>query len=112
MNCAIVNAFIIYTAATQRAHSKKRYTHLDYRYELAHQLVAGFSGRKRREPQPTNAHNDDENLAGHESVHMNTKRRCRVHMNRKEKKETVFGCKVCSVHLCKDVCHNIYYNGQ
>jgi len=112
MNSAIVNAFIIYTAATQRAHSKKRYTHLDFRCELAHQLVAGFSGRKRRGPQPANAQNNDENLAGHESVHMNTKRRCRVHMNRKERKETVFGCKVCSVHLCKDGCHNIYHSGE
>lgn len=69
MNSAIVNAFIIYTAATQRVHSKKRYTHLDFRCELAYQLVAGFSGRKRRGPQPANAQNDNENLAGYESVH-------------------------------------------
>jgi hypothetical protein len=27
---------------------KKRYTHLDFRTELAHSLVAGFSGRKRK----------------------------------------------------------------
>jgi hypothetical protein len=48
MNCAIVNAFIVFSTSSRRRNSKKRYTHLDFRTELAHSLVAGFSGRKRK----------------------------------------------------------------
>ena len=104
MNCAIVNAFIVFSTSSRRRNSKKRYTHLDFRTELAHSLVAGFSGRKRK--------GAEAEIAGHECVHMNSKRRCRVHLNRKERKEIVYGCKTCGVHLCKAGCHFLYHNEQ
>jgi len=37
---------------------------------------------------------------GNESVNMKTKRGCKVHAGRKGRKDTVFGCKLCNVHLC------------
>jgi len=109
MNCAIVNAHIIFSLSSRRVNSKKRFSHLDFRCELAHQLIAGFSGRKRNAAEMDNVEHNVENFAGHESVHMKCKRRCRVHMNRKERKETVYGCKLCNVHLCKDGCHYIFH---
>lgn len=112
VNCAIVNAFILFSASSIRQNSKKRYTHLDFRMELVHQLIAGFSGRKRKAAENVQGVQDAGNYQGHESVHMGTKRRCRVHLTKKERKETVFGCKVCNVHLCKDWCHFAYHNGQ
>jgi hypothetical protein len=39
-------------------------------------------------------------------------RRCRIHLNNKVRKETVYGCKTCDVHLCKDGCHFTYHREQ
>lgn len=71
-----------------------------------------IQGRKRKAAENVQGVQDAGNYQGHESVHMGTKRRCRVHLTKKERKETVFGCKVCNVHLCKDGCHFAYHNGQ
>lgn len=109
---AIVNAFIIFESSNRRTRSKKRYTHFDFRCELAHQLIAGFSSRKRKSVEGVNAQNNIQNINGHESVRMNSKRRCKVHASRKERKETVFGCKLCNVNLCRHGRHNTYHNGN
>jgi hypothetical protein len=55
---------------------------------------------------------EEQNFSGHESVHMKSKRRCRIHLNNKVRKETVYGCKTCDVHLCKDGCHFTYHREQ
>lgn len=112
LNCAMVNAFIIFNNESQRRNSKKRFTHVDFRLELAQHLIAGFSGRKRKSMENREVVHEPQNFAGHESTHMGTKRRCRVHMNRKERKETVYGCKVCNAHLCKDGCHFAYHSAH
>ncbi|XP_056001537.1 piggyBac transposable element-derived protein 4-like [Ostrea edulis] len=46
MNCAIVNAFIMFTSSSQRRNSQKRFTHVDFRMELAHHLIASFVEEK------------------------------------------------------------------
>lgn len=84
---------------------------VDFRIELAQHLIAGFSGRKRKSIENREVVHEPQNFAGHESTHMGTKPRC-THMNRKERKETVYGCKVCNAHLCKDGCHFAYYSAQ
>jgi hypothetical protein len=112
MNCAVVNAFILFSTTSRRQNSRKRFTHVDFRMELVHHLIAGFSGRKRKASENILTVHQAENHAGHESTHMGNKRRCRIHMNKKERKETVYGCKVCKVHLCKDGCHFTYHSGQ
>jgi hypothetical protein len=104
MNCAIVNAFIIFSNKSRRRNSKKRFHHLDFRLELAHELIAGFNG-----PEMQNVQFQPQNLQGHEFVHMKSKRRCCVHLNNKVRKETVYGCNTCGVHLCKDGCHFQYH---
>ena len=51
MNCPIVNASIIFSDKSRRQNSKKRFHHLDFRFELAHELIAGFNRRKRKGPE-------------------------------------------------------------
>ena len=48
VNCAIVNSFLMYKETSLRWNKKKKYTHLDYRIELAEGLIEGFSRRKRK----------------------------------------------------------------
>lgn len=110
MNCSLVNAFILFELFQQRPNQKKRFTHFDFRCELAHQLIGGFSSRKRKGGELGSVQLNPQNLHGHESVNMKTKRRCKVHAGRKERKETVFGCKLCNVHLCKEGCHYSFHN--
>lgn len=112
VNCAIVNAFILFSATSTRQNTRKRFTHLDFRMELVHQMIAGFSGLKRKAEEPVQVVQDPQNYLVHESVHKGSKRRCRVHMSKMERKETAFGCKVCNVHLCKDGCHFTYHSEQ
>lgn len=112
VNCGIVNAFILFSATSKRQNTRKRFTHVDFRMELVHQLIAGYSRRKEKAAEPVQVVQDPQNNLGHESVHMGSKRRCQVHMKTKERKETVYGCKVCNAHLCKDGCHFTYHSGQ
>ena len=112
LNCAIVNSFIMFNLVSERRNSKKRFTHLDFRCELAHELIAGFSGRKRKGRELEELVQNIENYPGHESVKFGCKRRCRMHLSRKERRETYFGCRVCNVHLCRDGCHFQFHSNQ
>ena len=111
VNCSIVNAFIIYKEKSTRP-TKKSYNHLDFRVELAKLLIGNFSSRKRKAvegvPIPlANAENIE-----HRNVHMRKDRavRCFVHKSRGVRRETVYGCMVCNVHLCREGCHAQYHN--
>ena len=113
VNAMIVNAYILYSK-TSRRQTKKKYAHLDFRLEIAQGLIAGFSSRKRvAEPPLYVGPVALENKFNHDNVHMGYKRpkRCKWHcMQKWVRKETVFGCHLCRVHLCKEGCHNAYHN--
>ena len=51
-----------------------------------------------------------QNLSGHVNVRLNHKRTsCKFHLTRKgHRRDTVYGCNVCNVHLCKE-CHVGYH---
>ena len=109
LNSAMVNAFILYKKASERPDFKKNYTQFDFRSEVAHSLIGGYTKRKRCGPsRPSQSlSNNPQNVLSHESVHMEGKRArlCYVHKRYTQTtKETVFGCKTCCVNLCKD-CH-------
>ena len=90
---------------------QKNYRHLDFQIELAHGLIAGFSSRKwRSDTLQYLAARPAINESSHESVRMDltrkTSRRCKWHMVQKwPRRETMYGCKLCNVYLCKDGCH-------
>lgn len=113
LNSAIVNSWIIYNSASTRV-TKKRYRHLDFRLELVQDLIAGFNKRKRSLPERVHLGQlvEVENIGGHILSRLPGKKRtCKFHArNLQVRKETVYGCAVCNVHLCKDGCHARYHN--
>lgn len=71
INCAVTNAFIIYKKVSTRPVKRKKYSHLDFRMELAKDLIAGFSSRKQRISEPGRIpFVDKENYNGHSSVRL------------------------------------------
>ena len=78
-------------------------------------LIARFSSRKRKAEVPlyigpvTVANENN-----YENVHMGSKKgaRCKWHGVQQIRKENVYGCWLCSVHLCRDECHIAYHNQQ
>ena len=113
VNCAIVNAYILYSLSSKRRTQHTRFTHLDFRRELARALVGGFTSRKRSamcdiQDVPV----ADANVRLHRNTHLGKTRRCKVHSKDGKHKETVYGCELCGVHLCKEGCHAKYHNTQ
>ena len=113
LNCAVVNAFIVYKETSKRVHKRKIYTHVDFRVELAGQLIGGLSRRKRKAQPSFVGPVTPENQLAHVNEHMGiTKgKRCKGHLMKGKRKETVYGCKVCGVHLCKE-CHAGFHSAQ
>ena len=112
VNMSIVNAYILYCKTSTRQ-TKKKYVHLDFYLEIALGLIAEFSSRERKAEVPlyigpVTAANEN----NHENVHMGSKeeKRCKWHCMKQMRKETVYGCHLCNVHLCKDGCHIAYHN--
>ena len=108
-NMAIANAWILYSKISTRP-KPKYYDHMAFRHELATQLIGGFSSRKKKTTSA--AVNLDvcvlANMSGHELVRMPVKRprRCTAHAkhqpNGRRKKETIYGCFQCNMHLCQE----------
>ena len=78
--------------------------------ELMEELIGGFTKRKRtplNEMGEAGVLVDQENLQGHASTRMpGDHKTCKYHTRvLKKRKETVYGCATCNVHLCKDGCH-------
>ena len=112
VNSCIVNAYILYTK-TSRQRTKKNYSHIDFRLEVAHGLIAGFHARKHKSLSP-----QDVGLVAQGQPHANTymgakrAKKCKWHLMHKDvmpRKETRYGRKLCNVHLCKDGCHYAYH---
>lgn len=113
VNCACVNAFILYKATSRRTTKKKRFAHLDFRLELVRDIIGGYSKRKRSGVEVGDIGLvDAENIQGHIHGRLNGPgRRCRYHQKYLHtRRETVYGCTVCQVHLCKDGCHAHFHN--
>ena len=111
VSACLVNAYILYAKTSTRP-TKKKYAHLDFLLDVAHGLIAGFSARKQKSGALQHirpgAPNDQ---LTHENVHMGGKaKRCRWHYMQKGRKETVYGCRICNVHLCKNGCHLKYHS--
>ncbi|WAR04579.1 hypothetical protein MAR_019948 [Mya arenaria] len=90
--------FFLFKQASSRP-NKKRFTHLDFRQELINQAKARFSRHKRssfeNRPRVGIAL---ENVDGHLNVRRLT---CKYHALLKQRKETLYGCEICNVHLYK-----------
>ena len=121
----IVNSFILYRIA-HTPDPRRKYTSVNFKLDLCSQLVAGYTNRKRRGPQPQTPATENSlnaiNLHSHKCEKMQPdakrpKRICR-HCSKLKRKtakgypvETIFGCKLCGVYLCKNTCF-IEYHGS
>lgn len=105
INLCITNAFIVMSETAVCQQRKKRYTMLDFRTDVAKQLIGGFTKRNRH------MLNRQAN-SNHVCVHLNrSKTRCKwcTKHGEKKRKETVFGCSNCDIHLCKEGCFEQYH---
>lgn len=97
----ITNAFIVYKESSVWP----RNTLLDSRVDVSKELIGQFSRRKRHScvPQP------DQN---HRLVRIvGAKRKCRwCSKQRQIRRETVYGCNSCTIHLCKNDCFVNYHS--
>ena len=113
LNCCIVNAYIMFTMSSQRVNKKKRFRNVDFRLELARDLIGGYSRRKRSSVSMNHPGLiEAENVNGHINGRLpGAKPRCQYHLKvLKQRRETVYGCSVCNVHLCKEGCHSHFHN--
>ena len=102
----IVNAYILYCMTWTRQ-TKQKYAHLNFQFKITMGLIAGFSSRKRKAEAPlymglvTAA-----NKNNHENVHTGLMKgtKCKWALYAANE-ETVCGCYLCHVHLCKDGCY-------
>ncbi|XP_062615302.1 piggyBac transposable element-derived protein 4-like [Saccostrea cucullata] len=103
LNCARVNAYILFKESSTRVLRRKRYTHYDFVVELAESLIGNFCGRKRlciREILVPFDVND--NQMPHVHVRMDgLRRRCKICYSKGIRKEVVKGCAVCNIHMCE-----------
>ncbi|XP_063442592.1 piggyBac transposable element-derived protein 4-like [Mytilus trossulus] len=105
INLCITNAYIVLSESVGYPPRKKRYSLLDFRIEIEKQLTGNFTKRTKKtvNKQP----NKD-----HVSVRLNrNKRRCKwcTKQGDKKRKETVYGCINCNIHLCKESCFGQYH---
>ena len=106
---SIVNAYILYIQ-TNTDPKPKKFSQSDFRILLGKQLINGFSCRKLQpsyEPLFVGPDVTTTQILDHENSRLNSTRGRNCHLHKKKfgiSKRTVFGCRVCQFHLCKE-CH-------
>ncbi|XP_066567992.1 piggyBac transposable element-derived protein 4 [Amia ocellicauda] len=109
LNICIVNAFIVLRESRRGApppgFSGKQFTQRHFRIRLAQQLIGDYQGTRGMERASRKRHSDSPVEYGHRLERMSERsRRCRNCTNKGLRHESVFGCKICNVHLCRGGC--------
>lgn len=108
MEVCLINAFEIFSRTNGKdLPAKTRFDLLDFRMEVAQQLIGGFRGRKR-------GHHlqgilDPPHVFCHLDRLKSTCKWCTKH-GEKKRKETVYGCKGCNKHLCSERCFREFHS--
>ena len=117
LELCLINSFLIWksTPGTPATQSRSRYSLLDFRMDVAKQLIGWFSARKLPRAIPHLGVSAVGNIAMHQSVRLDRKRStckwCTRH-GEKRRKETVYGCSVCQIHLCQGMCFQCYHHNS
>ena len=118
---AICNAYVVEGISSHLPSSKSRCTHLQFKLELAKQLIGGYSGRKRYAGKRRKAASFDNaislpNISGRQEEKLEGCKGacicCSLHGHRNLSgctPETVYGCDHCGVHLCRSGCFVEYH---
>lgn len=108
----IINAFLIWKQTEGVNKPRAGYSLLDFRCDVAVGLINDFSSRKIAKSVPKSV-TPAVPLDRHQCVKLNRKRStcklCTKH-GLKKRKETLFGCSACSVHLCRGLCFQLYHD--
>uniref|UniRef100_A0A8C8A3K3 Si:ch211-130m23.5 n=1 Tax=Oryzias sinensis TaxID=183150 RepID=A0A8C8A3K3_9TELE len=107
VNLCIVNAYIVMResrgGAPPAGFNGKLFTQRHFRVRLAQQLIGDYQGARGMERAARKRHADSPIEYGHRLERMSERsRRCRNCTNKGLRHESVFGCKICNVHLCRD----------
>ena len=115
VDVAGVNAWLLYKQSSTRITRKKNFEHLDFLLELCTQLISGYSNRTRIPSTKVFVQGGPAFCVSYENVHLRLKcsRRCYHHKtfkpNGKLVYQTVYGCQICKVSLCK-LCHADFHS--
>ncbi|XP_039613914.1 piggyBac transposable element-derived protein 4-like [Polypterus senegalus] len=109
LNICIVNSFIILRENRKGSplpgFTGKQFTQRHFRIRLAQQLIGDYQGTRGVERATRKRHSDSPVEYGHRLERMSERsRRCRNCTNKGLRHESVFGCKICNVHLCRGGC--------
>ena len=109
-DACINNAFILFDK-TVLVKPKTRYALLDFRLDLADELIGGFSSRKKKAAKRKHQTVDRDNVSAHKLIKFDGRKRacvlCRQNQTRTSAGRAVessYGCDVCQVNFCKDTC--------
>ncbi|KAG5280755.1 hypothetical protein AALO_G00063680 [Alosa alosa] len=114
VNLCIVNAYVILretrSGAPPAGFNGKQFTQRHFRVRLAQQLIGDYQGARGMERAARKRHADSPLEYGHRLERMSERsRRCRNCTNKGLRHESVFGCKICNVHLCRGGCFSEFH---
>eukprot|EP00066_Takifugu_rubripes_P024883 XP_011614149.1 PREDICTED: piggyBac transposable element-derived protein 4-like [Takifugu rubripes] len=114
VNLCIVNAYIIQRESRggtpPAGFNGKQFTQRHFRVRLAQQLIGDYQGARGMERAARKRHADSPVEYGHRLERMSERsRRCRNCTNKGLRHESVFGCKICNVHLCRGGCFSEFH---
>ncbi|XP_033828376.1 piggyBac transposable element-derived protein 4-like [Periophthalmus magnuspinnatus] len=114
INLCIVNAYIIQRESRggtpPTGFNGKQFTQRHFRVRLAQQLIGDYQGARGMERAARKRHADSPIEYGHRLERMSERsRRCRNCTNKGLRHESVFGCKICNVHLCRGGCFSEFH---
>lgn len=114
VNLCIVNAYVILResrgGAPPAGCNGKQFTQRHFRVRLAQQLIGDYQGARGMERAARKRHADSPIEYGHRLDRMSERsRRCRNCTNKGLRHESVFGCKICNVHLCRGGCFSEFH---
>ncbi|TNN28104.1 PiggyBac transposable element-derived protein 4 [Liparis tanakae] len=114
VNLCIVDAYVILResrgGAPPPGFNGKQFTQRHFRVRLAQQLIGDYQGARGMERAARKRHADSPIEYGHRLERMSERsRRCRNCTNKGLRHESVFGCKICNVHLCRGGCFSEFH---
>ena len=105
LNMSIINGFVVMIETPDTPVERRRYWQLNFRLKLAQQLINGFCGTSRSEHTVPIIRGGGP--VDHSLKRLKRKRStCKtcIGSQPKRRKDTVFGCVKCDVHLCSVAC--------
>ncbi len=114
VNLCIVNAYVVLResrgGSPPAGFNGKQFTQRHFRIRLAQQLIGDYQGARGMERAARKRHADSPLEYGHRLERMSERsRRCRNCTNKGLRHESVFGCKICNVHLCRGGCFSEFH---